>query len=57
MTKPTLQPEHSTVSDSSHVVKGAVVEIRNITLKEALRMVKALADGARPEEVPSSTKP
>jgi hypothetical protein len=53
MTKPKLQPERGTPSENSCAAAGEtaeIVEIRNVTLKEALRMVRALADRAPSEE-------
>jgi len=57
MTKPILEPMHPSVPENSHFADGAVIEVRNITLKEALEIVRALHNAARSEEVPSSTKP
>ena len=44
MTKPKLQLEPITAADAAHVVGGKIIEIRNVTLKEALQLVRALAD-------------
>ena len=42
--KPILQPERVTASDDVHLAPAKIIEIRNVTLKEALQMVRALAD-------------
>jgi hypothetical protein len=44
LTKPKLQLEPITAADAAHVVGGKIIEIRNVTLKEALQLVRALAD-------------
>jgi hypothetical protein len=41
-----LQPERVTATDGARVATHEIIEIRNITLKEALQMVRALADQA-----------
>jgi hypothetical protein len=50
MGTPKLQPEPLAATDSARVAAPKIIEIRNITLKEALQMVRALADRAEPRE-------
>jgi hypothetical protein len=46
MTKPRLQLESVTPIHNPYVAEGEIVEIRNITLKEAVQMVRLLATGS-----------
>jgi hypothetical protein len=50
MGTPKLQPERITATASARVAAPEIIEIRNITLKEALQMVRALADRAESRE-------
>jgi hypothetical protein len=50
MTKPTLQPERITAPDIPRPVAPEIIEIRSVTLKEALQLVRALADRTEPRE-------
>ena len=52
MNKPKLQPECVTTPEKSGLAAGEdveILEVRNISLKEALQMVRALADRAYEE--------
>ncbi|HXM14541.1 MAG TPA: hypothetical protein VN933_04815 [Candidatus Eremiobacteraceae bacterium] len=44
MNKPTLQPEPLTAADNARVPTGEIIEIRNITLKAALKIVREQLD-------------
>jgi hypothetical protein len=50
MGTPKLQPERIAATESARVATPEIIEIRNITLKEALQMVRALADRMEPPE-------
>jgi hypothetical protein len=43
MTKPQLQPERITAADSARPPAGEILEIRNVTLKQAIQLVRSLA--------------
>jgi hypothetical protein len=60
MNKPKLQPECVTASETACLAAAGtveIVEVRNVTLKEALEMVRVLADRARSKEIYSQQEP
>jgi hypothetical protein len=50
MGTPKLQPERIAATDSARISTAEIIEIRNITLKQALQMVRALANLAEPRK-------
>jgi hypothetical protein len=40
MTKPNLQPERIIASDDAHAIGAQIVEIPNVTIKAALKIVR-----------------
>ena len=47
MNNPNLQPERTTAPEKPRPVIGEILEIRNVTLKEALQVVRSLAERDR----------